>query len=77
MKIKVLGENRTEMDLGNGIKVLFSYQTPVAYSKLTSVGTLRYKTNEYYSRTTSKHISQWYHEYDDICPQEEIDNLVK
>jgi hypothetical protein len=41
---------------GHGLaEVLFSYTTPVALR----VGRLYFKTNETYSRTTSKHISLW------------------
>lgn len=79
MNLKPIKENVNVLEFEkDGIRhqVLFSYQTPVAYSKLTAVGLVRYKTNEWYSRTTSKHINQWFHEYDDVCEQEEINNLV-
>lgn len=80
MNLKPLKQNQNVLEFerdGVRYQVLFSYSTPVAYSKLTPVGLLRYKTNEWYSKTTSRHISSWFHEYDDFCPQSEIDDLVK
>lgn len=57
MKLTVLGDNETEIfDQINGLSVLFSYDTPVA-AQLPSG---RYvKTEEYHSRTTSRHINKW------------------
>ncbi len=77
MKLIPLGSNKNEVDLGNGIKVLFSYQTPVAFSKLTPEGLVRYKTSEYFSRTTSKHINQWFYEYDGEISQQELEDMIK
>jgi methylglyoxal synthase len=76
MKLTPLGANRNEVDLGNGLKVLFSYKTPVAYSQSTPEGLVRYKTSTKWSRTTSKHITQWFHEYDGEVSQESIDDLI-
>ncbi len=79
MKLISIRENLNVMEFekdGYRYQVLFSYETPVAYSKLTEVGTLRYKTNQWYSKTTSRHIKEWFHEYDDICEQAELDNLL-
>lgn len=76
MRLTPLGANRNEVDLGNGLKVLFSYQTPVAYEILKPEGMFRYKTSTKWSKTTSKHINQWYHEYDGEVEQQEIDDLI-
>lgn len=79
MELKPIRQNLNVLTFekdGQEYKVLFSYETPVAYSKLTEVGLLRYKTNQWYSRATSKHINEWFHKYDDVCEQSEIDNLV-
>jgi hypothetical protein len=56
MKLSKLGPNTTELDLANGITVLFSYKTPVA-ALVPGRGFI--KTATKYSVTTSKHINQW------------------
>lgn len=66
MKLIPLGANKTELRLGNvddgcmihDVRVLFSYETPVAYSCLTASGRLFFRTNERYSATT-RHIKSW------------------
>ena len=40
----------------NGDKILFSYQTPVA----AKIGSSFYKTEEKYSRTTTRHMNEWF-----------------
>ena len=55
MKLKQIGSNQTELDLGFA-QVFFSYETPVA-ACLTD-GTL-VRTDQWYSATTSKHINKW------------------
>jgi hypothetical protein len=56
MKIKSLGKNITQVETRDYI-ILVSYETPVAaYDK----GECKhYKTDEFYSVTTSRHINQW------------------
>jgi len=72
MTIKPIGSNQTELQLDNGNKVLFSYETPVAaYTE-----TLGYiKTTQKYSATTTKHVNNWagYHM---AVPQATIDNIA-
>lgn len=73
MKLTPLGSNRNEVELRNGLKVLFSYKTPVAYKE----GYQYYKTSTKWSRTTSRHIKQWLNGSSAIeVPQEDIYNLV-
>ncbi len=55
MKIKQIGSNMTELDLGFA-QVFFSYDTPVA-ARLTDGSLVR--TEQWYSATTSKHINKW------------------
>ena len=77
MKLKKLGNNVTELDLVEGKRVLVSYETPVAYSELTPEGRMFYMTDKKWSRTTSKHISQWMPKDQAIeKPQEFFDNLI-
>lgn len=63
MNLKPLGANKTELTLTNAsgqrVRVLFSYETPVAADILTESGTEFYITDQYYSRTTTKHIKSW------------------
>lgn len=62
MNLKPLGANKTELTLeknGQRIRVLFSYQTPVAADILTNEGMVYYRTSERYSNTTTKHINSW------------------
>ena len=55
MKLKQIGSNQTELDLGFA-QVFFSYETPVA-ARLTDGSLVR--TDQWYSATTSKHINKW------------------
>ncbi len=53
---------------------MFSYNTPVA-ARLPNYDYVR--TGEYYSRTTSKHINQWFDGVNaETVEQNFIDNLV-
>jgi len=77
MELKHLGPNMTELSF-NGNVILFSYETPVAgrHDRL-------FKTEEKYSRTTTKHINKYFRDEWDINPlsvqevsQDYIDSLV-
>jgi hypothetical protein len=46
----------TELERADGVRVLYSYDTPVA--ALSSMGCY-VKTDRWFSRTTSAHISRW------------------
>lgn len=81
MNLKQLGANKTELTLtnkeGQRVRVLFSYETPVAADILKEDGTSFYVTEEYYSRTTKKHISSWCPVADaEVMPQSFFDELV-
>lgn len=54
MKIKNLGNNKTEVYTKNGV-IFFSYATPVC----ANIDGAFYRTDKYYSVTTSKHINNW------------------
>jgi hypothetical protein len=45
----------TELIQGDGTRVLYSYETPCA----VCAGGKYIKTNKYFSRTTSGHVSKW------------------
>lgn len=74
--IKPIGSNQNELVLSNGVKVLYSYSTPVA-AYVPERGYL--KTSTFYSVTTSKHINKWLPDNTivSIISQEEIDKFVK
>lgn len=57
MKVKKLSNTSTEINLSDGTSILVSYETPVAmYSPQESCF---YKTDAFWSVTTSKHINTW------------------
>ena len=60
MNLKPIASNMTELELSNGTRVLFSYQTPVA--ALVNEGENKwhqYKTDKEWSKTTTRHINKW------------------
>jgi hypothetical protein len=75
MKLHQIASNQTQLTLASGTQILFSYQTPVA-AYIHGHGYVR--TEQYYSKTTSKHITQWLHGAKAILvPQEKIDALLR
>jgi hypothetical protein len=72
MNLKPLASNKTELTLGDGTQVLFSYETPVA----CWINGEFFKTSKKWSNTTSRHINSWVHLATEK-PQEYFDNLVK
>jgi len=54
MKLNPIKSNMTELQLKDKV-ILFSYKTPVAFCDYSNI----YKTDKFYSVTTSKHITQW------------------
>jgi hypothetical protein len=72
MNLKPLASNKTELTLGDGTQVLFSYETPVA----CWINGEFFKTSKKWSNTTSRHINSWVHLATEK-PQEFFDNLVK
>lgn len=56
MKIRRLGATQTEITTAAGVRVLVSYDTPVAV--ITPAGNAM-RTRRFYSRTTFAHITKW------------------
>ena len=56
MQLRQLGSNKTEVEFTDGTTVFFSYETPVA---LQTPEGHNFKTEDFWSVTTSKHINQW------------------
>lgn len=74
MRLKVLGQNKTEVKINGNISVLFSYNTPVA----AHVNGAFYRTDKSWSRTTSKHINAWLAgSKAELRPQAYFDELMK
>lgn len=55
IKLRAIGSNQTELDLGNAT-VLFSYDQPVAAFK---PGLGYFVTARKWSATTTRHVNQW------------------
>ena len=73
MKLRLIGSNQTELDLGFA-QVFFSYETPVA-ARITDGSLIR--TEQKYSVTTSKHINKWLDGCEHtLVPQQRIDWLL-
>lgn len=79
MLLNTLGANKTQITV-NGHTILFSYNTPVACHisvvSNTSVTPGWYKTSKKWSKTTSKHINQWYSGEYEEKDQSFFDNLI-
>ena len=74
MKLKQLGSNMTELDMGDA-QLGLSYVTPVAVR--TDTGAL-VRTSTKYSVTTTKHINKWLQGCDaDEGPQAVMNDLVE
>ena len=56
MILRQLGSNQTELSLNNGDSIFFSYETPVAGFDSEDGF---FKTETYYSKTTSRHINAY------------------
>ena len=61
MILRQLGSNQTELSLNNGSSIFFSYETPVAGFDPEDGF---FKTETYYSKTTSRHINQYFKHVD-------------
>lgn len=72
-KIEILKANMTVLYTDN-YTILYSYNTPVACLEL-STGNY-YKTLQFHSKTTSKHVNQWLSgKFAVTNPQSWFDNL--
>ena len=77
MELHTLAPNRTELHIGHPKTIIFfSYNTPVAV--YTYADGKYYRTEQRYSVTTSKHITQWLNGNEaETKPQSFFDSLVK
>lgn len=77
MELKNIGANKTELNV-DGVVILFSYSTPVAafVSTVSNLPAGWYKTNKKHSKTTSKHVNQWYSGEYQEKDQQWFDNLI-
>jgi hypothetical protein len=72
LQVRPIGANKTELHIGDSV-VFFSYETPVA---AFVPGRGYVKTETKYSRTTSKHVTQWIDGSSTTLPQDDFDKLV-
>ena len=63
MILRQIGSNQTEISFNNGTTLFFSYETPVAGHTILDG---YFKTDTYYSRTTSKHINSYFTHVDKV-----------
>lgn len=80
MNLNPIKANMTELELESVI-VLFSYKTPVATIFWYGNEIKAYQTEKKWSRTTSRHITQWLGLHPEVFgaqykPQEYFDNLI-
>jgi len=57
MKVRKISNTSTEINLSDGTSILVSYETPVAM--YSPQGSCFYRTDTFWSVTTSKHINAW------------------
>jgi hypothetical protein len=81
MNLKPIKQNMNEVTLrkdNSTYRILFSYQTPVAYiRKWSDGGMVVRRTSKFWSRTTTRHINSWLGELNHCeCEQAELDNLL-
>jgi len=83
MKLHSFATNRTLLTFDDGTEVFFSYETPVAGYSRSLHGYFR--TNKWYSSTTTRHINRYLNEYADVpnpeqnthhVDQSAINNLI-
>jgi hypothetical protein len=75
LKIKSIGANKTLVEIGDH-EIFVSYETPVA-GYISGIG--YFKTSEYFSVTTSKHINQYLEGISKITiiPQDRINRFME
>lgn len=78
LKLKPIAANMTELETPK-MKVLFSYQTPVAAYNTKSKSLFR--TSKIWSNTTTRHINKWIKQFPGTTyaamPQEWFDILIE
>lgn len=73
MKVRSIGANKTEVQT-SAVCILVSYETPVA----AEVDGVYFRTDQFWSVTTSKHINQWLDGNEaQQRPQSFFDNLME
>lgn len=83
MKLKSIAANQTEVTVNDKCIVFFSYETPCAFIDYRNRGYKSGKTNQFYSQTTTKHITAFFKRHGFLpekimqVKQSDIDNLLK
>lgn len=76
MNLRPIKANMTEVQINDDLTVLFSYKAPVACSIVLDGKWHYFKTEKFWSVTTSRHINQWLPVPTGTQPQEYFDNLL-
>ncbi len=75
MNLNPIRANMTELEIKPGVKILFSYKTPVAFHDMNTATV--YRTSKKWSVTTTRHINQWLGGKGDTeMPQDYFDALL-
>jgi hypothetical protein len=84
MKLQNFGSNQNIVEISDDLTVFFSYNTPVAcFKRSETTGKFEvFRTAQFWSRTTSKHINNWLSSLNFSSratekPQEFFNNLIK
>lgn len=74
-----MSKNVRVIEVRLGLTVLLSYGVPIAAKEWDTIGEHYYRTEEFYSVTTSKHINKWLGDHRDCerVPQQWLDNVVE
>ena len=78
MNLNPIASNMTELELRSGLRVLFSYRTPVA----CEIDGVFHRSRTKWSATTTRHINKWLESGPFVAvigeakPQEFFDNLI-
>ncbi len=67
MRIRRVGKQNATVVSTPEVEILFSYETPVAVRQ----GHRFFRTSQFHSKTTSKHINQWL----DECGANEVETM--
>ena len=76
MKLRHIGSNQAILETSKA-EILFSYDTPVAI-RIYGPDHKILRTDEYFSRTTSRHINSWLNgRKAEVCPQPYIESFLR
>lgn len=75
MKVEILGKNQAILEADN-YKALFSYGIPVAVIAFLDSGTRGFRTSDWHSVTTSRHINKFLSGIREVSEDSNISGLI-